>query len=75
MTLLNLWTAGSRRYVVAVVDFFLRRVVGWLMHDTMTTQLVTDVLVMAIWRQSKPGAVLQHSDWGRGTPVRLFKDS
>jgi len=40
------------------------RVVGWSMSDTMTAQLVTDVLVMAIWRRGKPDALLHHSDQG-----------
>ena len=34
------------------------------MQATMTTQLVTDALVMAIWRRGKPEAVLHHSDRG-----------
>jgi putative transposase len=28
----------------------------------MTAQLVTDALVMAIWRRGKPDALLRHSD-------------
>ena len=59
-----LWTAEGWLYVAAVVDLFLRRVVGWSMQATMTTQLVTDALVMAIWRRGKPEAVLHHSDRG-----------
>ena len=46
-----LWTAEGWLYVAAVVDLFSRRVVGWSIHATMTTQLVTDALVMAIWRR------------------------
>lgn len=30
----------------------------------MTAQLVTDALVMAIWRRGKPDALLHHSDQG-----------
>lgn len=30
----------------------------------MTAQLVTDALMMAIWRQGKPVALLHHSDQG-----------
>lgn len=59
-----LWTAEGWLYVAAVVDLFSRRVVGWSMHATMTAQLVTDALVMAIWRRGKPEAVLHHSDRG-----------
>ncbi len=48
----------------AVIDLFSRRVVGWSMSDTMTAQLVTDALMMAIWRRGKPDALLHHSDQG-----------
>jgi hypothetical protein len=51
-------------YVAAVVDLFSRRVVGWSMSAGMTAQLVTDALVMAIWRRGKPDALLHHSDRG-----------
>ena len=50
--------------MAAVVDLFSRRVVGWSMSATMTAQLVTDALVMAIWRRGKPRHCLHHSDHG-----------
>jgi putative transposase len=37
-------------------------VVGWSMKAEMTAGLVTDALVMAIWRRGKPDALLHHSD-------------
>jgi putative transposase len=59
-----IWTAEGWLYVAAVIDLFSRRVVGWSMSATMTTQLVTDALIMAIWRRGKPDALLHHSDQG-----------
>jgi putative transposase len=59
-----LWTAEGWLYVAAVMDLFSRRVVGWSMSATMTAQLVTDALVMAIWRRGKPHTMLHHSDRG-----------
>lgn len=59
-----IWTAEGWLYVAAVIDLFSRRVVGWSMSDTMTAQLVTDALIMAIWRRGKPDALLHHSDQG-----------
>jgi putative transposase len=59
-----LWTAEGWLYIAAVIDLFSRRVVGWSMSATMTAQLVTDALVMAIWRRGTPHAVLHHSDRG-----------
>jgi putative transposase len=60
----SIWTAEGWLYVAAVVDLFSRRVVGWSMSVTMTAQLVTDALVMAIWRRGKSDTVLHHSDRG-----------
>ena len=59
-----IWTAEGWLYVAAVMDLFSRRVVGWSMSATMTAQLVTDALVMAIWRRGTPHSVLHHSDRG-----------
>ena len=59
-----IWTAEGWLYVAAVIDLFSRRVVGWSMSASMTAQLVTDALLMAIWRRGRPGALLHHSDQG-----------
>jgi putative transposase len=59
-----IWTAEGWLYVAAVIDLFSRRVVGWSMQAEMTAQLVTDALIMAIWRRGKPDALLHHSDQG-----------
>jgi putative transposase len=59
-----IWTAEGWLYVAAVIDLFSRRVVGWSMSTSMTAQLVTDALLMAIWRRGKPDALLHHSDQG-----------
>ena len=59
-----IWTAVGWLYVAAVIDLFSRRIVGWSMSATMTAQLVTDALMMAIWRRGKPDALLHHSDQG-----------
>jgi putative transposase len=59
-----IWTAEGWLYLAAVIDLFSRRVVGWSMKAEMTAQLVTDALVMAIWRRGKPDALLHHSDQG-----------
>lgn len=59
-----IWTAEGWLYVAAVIDLFSRRVVSWSMSATMTAQLVTDALMMAIWRRGKPDALLHHSDQG-----------
>lgn len=47
-----------------VIDLFSRRVVGWSMKDAMTAQMVTDALMMAIWRQGRRKELVHHSDQG-----------
>lgn len=58
------WTAEGWLYVAAVIDLFSRRVVGWSMSEKMTSRLVTDALIMAIWRRGRPQELLHHSDQG-----------
>jgi hypothetical protein len=62
---LHICLDGRRLAVLAaVIDLFSRRVVGWSMSAAMTAQLVTNALVMAIWRRGKPDALVHHSDRG-----------
>lgn len=59
-----IWTAQGWLYVAVVLDLYSRRIVGWSMSATMTAELVTDALVMAIWRRGRPRELLHHSDRG-----------
>ena len=59
-----LWTSEGWLFTAVVLDLFSRRVVGWSMQPAMTAQLVTDALVMAIWRRGAVEALLHHSDRG-----------
>ena len=59
-----LWTAEGWLFVAAVLDLYSRKVVGWSMNSNMTTQLVADALMMAIWRRGKPIELMHHSDQG-----------
>ena len=45
-----IWTAEGWLYVAVVLDLYSRRAVGWSMGNGMTAQLVTDALMMAMWR-------------------------
>jgi putative transposase len=47
-------------YVWTAEGWLYRRVAGWSMSAAMTAQLVTDALMMAIWRRGKPDALLHH---------------
>ena len=53
-----IWTGEGWLYVAPCLDLFSRRVVGCSMSATMTAELVTDALVMAIWRRGRPRELL-----------------
>ena len=59
-----IWTAEGWLYTAAVLDLYSRRIVGWSMQASMTSQLVVDALMMAVWRRGKPLSLLHHSDQG-----------
>lgn len=59
-----IWTAQGWLFVAVVIDLFSRRVVGWSMQDRMTTRLVADALMMALWRRGRPRELMHHSDRG-----------
>jgi putative transposase len=59
-----IWTTEGWLYFAAVLDLFSRRIVGWSMSAQMTSELVADALMMAIWRRGWPHELLHHSDQG-----------
>ena len=68
-----IWTAEGWLYLAVVLDLFSRRVVGWLMKEAMTTQMVTDALMMAIWRRGRPRTLMHHSDQGSQYTSEAFQ--
>lgn len=59
------WTGEGWLYIAVVLDLYSRLIVGWSMQAQMTAQLVTDALLMAIWRRRPKNAdLLHHSDQG-----------
>lgn len=56
-------TLAGFLYLAIVLDVFSRRIVGWAMQAHLRTELVTEVLEMAI-EQRRPEAVVHHSDQG-----------
>jgi putative transposase len=60
-----IWTGEGWLYVAVVLDLYSRMIVGWSMQARMTSQLVADAMIMAIWRRRpKDAALLHHSDQG-----------
>jgi putative transposase len=58
------WTAEGCLNLAAVLDLFLRRVVGWSMNAERDASLVMDALLMAVWRRGMAAARLHRSDQG-----------
>jgi putative transposase len=51
-------------YIVALLDLYTRRIVGWAMHESLDAPLVVQALEMAI-EQRRPGpSLIVHSDRG-----------
>ena len=69
-----IWTAEGWLYVAAVLDLYSRRIVGWSMQESMTSQLVVDALMMAVWRRGRPVALLHHSDQGSQFTSKEYKE-
>ncbi len=57
-------------YLVAVLDVFTRRVIGWAMHQILDARLVMAALRMALLRRRPKGAVIVHSEKGRAVCQR-----
>jgi len=51
-------------YLAVVIDLYSRIVVGWAMQASMTTDLVLNALMMAVWRRKPTKPVIIHSDQG-----------
>jgi putative transposase len=68
-----IWTQEGWLYFAVVLDLFSRRIVGWSMSTQMTAQLVTDALMMALWRRGRPKELLHHSDQGSQYTSETFQ--
>ena len=62
ITYLRTWEGWL--YLVAVLDLFSRRIVGWAMADHLRTELVIDALEMALAHRRPAPGLIQHSDQG-----------
>jgi len=68
-----IWTGEGWLFFAAVLDLLSRRIVGWSANREMTAQLVTDALIMAIWRSGRPSSLLHHSDQGSQYSSEAFQ--
>jgi putative transposase len=51
-------------YLAVVLDLFSRQVIGWSMQARITSDLVLNALLMAVWRRRPQQPVIIHSDQG-----------
>lgn len=51
-------------YLATIEDLFQRKIVGWSMDSTMTSQLVVNALRQAVWRYRPSAGLIHHSDRG-----------
>lgn len=58
-----------------MLELYPRRIMGWSMQEGITSQLVVDALMMAVWRRAKPVALLHHSDQGRPVHQRALPEA
>lgn len=51
-------------YLAVVIDLFSRKIVGWSMDKNMTSALVNDALLMALWNRRPAKGLIWHTDQG-----------
>ena len=62
-------------YLVALLDVFTRRIVGWAMHESLDAQLVVKALQMAIDQRRPKPALIVHSDRGSQFASDAFRQT
>ena len=68
-----LWTDEGWLYLAIVIDCNSRKIVGWAIDKTMTSELVETALNRAIVRQQPPRGLIHHSDRGVQYASRSFQ--
>jgi putative transposase len=58
------WTTEGWCYLAAILDLFSRRVVGWALSPSLSTELPLKALQMALLRRRPEAGLLHHSDRG-----------
>ena len=71
-TYVSMWQGWL--YVAFVIDVFARRIVGWRVSSSMTTDFVLDALEQALYarRPGDDGTLIHHSD-SKNTGTRCFR--
>ena len=67
-------TSQGWLYLAAVLDLYSRRIVGWALAQTMTTDLVQAALDMALGRRRPAAGLLHHTDRGSQYTSIAYQD-
>jgi putative transposase len=67
-------TAEGWLYLATVLDLYSRRIVGWALEQTMTTDLVEAALNMALGRRLPAAGLLHHTDRGSQYTSIAYQD-
>jgi transposase InsO family protein len=68
-------TAQGWLYVVAVLDVYTRRVLGWAMHERLEATVPIAALQMAITRRRPPPGLIVHSDRGAQFTCHVYRQA
>lgn len=59
-----LWTKQGWLYLAVVMDVYSRKIVGWSLGSSLSAELVTRALLMALLHRKPGGRIIFHSDRG-----------
>jgi transposase InsO family protein len=62
-------------YVVALLDVYTRRIVGWAMHESLDATLAVKALLMAITQRQPATGLIVHSDRGSQFASALYRQT
>lgn len=67
-------TRAGFLHLSVLLDLFSRRVVGWAMGDSATTELAMHTLAMALLQRLPQPGLIHHSDQGKPYSARVYRE-
>lgn len=69
-----LWTKEGWVYLAVVMDIYSRKIVGWSLDSSLSTELVIRALMMAVVHRNPQTGIIFHSDRGCQYTSSLFRE-
>ncbi len=69
-----LWTKEGWLYLAVVMDIYSRKIVGWSIDSSLSTELVIRALMMAVVHRNPQRGIIFHSDRGSQYTSSLFRE-